>query len=297
MCMVGLCLVLFCITQMSHERHGIPNHWQLGCLIKSLLKPTAKKIGPSHKSHNASDTSPTIHRFITEMYTYVHIVFLQNGALWDVGLVRCGICEIVLYTSTTLLALCNGDPPMTSGFPSQMTSNTENASMSSGHHGFIKINCRFQWYINHIPRGYFTGIGSTTWLLQCLKETIKDTNEMDRYQTTTKHNETRTVCIKILVFTYFVSKWRELFDYRICTSKIYPFCTLSIYKEAYWNIQSAKCVKLSYVHQPHNNASLCAGDIRELFSERWSMIIDRGHVACCSHYRPSPAVCLVVCVW
>ena len=33
---------------------------------------------------------PTMHHFVTEMCTDVHIL-LQNGALWDMGLVHCGI--------------------------------------------------------------------------------------------------------------------------------------------------------------------------------------------------------------
>ena len=32
-----------------------------------------QSIDPSHKSHNASDKYPTMHHFVTEMCTYVHI--------------------------------------------------------------------------------------------------------------------------------------------------------------------------------------------------------------------------------
>ena len=42
----------------------------------------------SHKSHNALDKYLTIFHFLTEMCTF----WLQNGALWDMGLVHCGIC-------------------------------------------------------------------------------------------------------------------------------------------------------------------------------------------------------------
>ena len=39
---------------------------------------------PSHKSHNAFHKYPTMHHFVTEMCTFL----LQNGALWDMGLVH-----------------------------------------------------------------------------------------------------------------------------------------------------------------------------------------------------------------
>ena len=37
---------------------------------------------------------PTVHNFATEMCTFL----LQNGALWDMGLVHCGICEMDLLS-------------------------------------------------------------------------------------------------------------------------------------------------------------------------------------------------------
>ena len=70
----------------------------------------------SHKSHNASDKYPTMHHFVTEMWTRAHFCYkmvhcgiwdgcivgfvwqvlctflLQNGALWVMGQVHCGIC-------------------------------------------------------------------------------------------------------------------------------------------------------------------------------------------------------------
>ena len=63
------------------------------------------RIDPSHNSHNALDKHPTMHHFVKEMCTctcvcaHAHVCtfLLQNGALWDMGLVHCGIC------STTLL--------------------------------------------------------------------------------------------------------------------------------------------------------------------------------------------------
>ena len=49
----------------------------------------------SHKSHNAPVTYPLMHHFVTEMCT-----LLQNGALWDICLMHCGICEMnLLYYS------------------------------------------------------------------------------------------------------------------------------------------------------------------------------------------------------
>ena len=50
-------------------------------------------IGPSYKSHNASDRYPTMHDFVTKMCTFMS----QSGALWDMRLVHCGICEIDLF--------------------------------------------------------------------------------------------------------------------------------------------------------------------------------------------------------
>ena len=46
------------------------------------------QIDTSQNSHNASDKYPTMHHFVTEMCTFL----LQNDALWDVGLMHCGIC-------------------------------------------------------------------------------------------------------------------------------------------------------------------------------------------------------------
>ena len=53
----------------------------------------------SHNSHNASNKYPTMHHFVTEMCTHVHIsvtkwciVEYGTDALWDMGLVNCGIC-------------------------------------------------------------------------------------------------------------------------------------------------------------------------------------------------------------
>ena len=51
----------------------------------------------SRKSHNAPGRYPTIHHFVAEMDTRVHIYLLQNAVLWDMGLVHCGICATGLF--------------------------------------------------------------------------------------------------------------------------------------------------------------------------------------------------------
>ena len=51
-------------------------------------------------SHNASNKCPTMHHFVTEMCTFL----LQNGALWDLGLMHCAI-SIRKWVCRTLPAL------------------------------------------------------------------------------------------------------------------------------------------------------------------------------------------------
>ena len=62
---------------------------------------------PPHKSHNASGKYPTMHHFVTEMYTFL----LQSGALWDICLMLCGICEMglpgSLSASVWVLSQCH----------------------------------------------------------------------------------------------------------------------------------------------------------------------------------------------
>ena len=55
-----------------------------------------------HKSHKAP--YPTIHHFVTEMCT----ILLQNGALWDICMMHCGIWEMgLLYTRANIVVfLC-----------------------------------------------------------------------------------------------------------------------------------------------------------------------------------------------
>ena len=49
-----------------------------------------RQFDPSHKSQNASVPYPTMHHFVTEMCKFL----LQNGVLWDICLMHCGICEM-----------------------------------------------------------------------------------------------------------------------------------------------------------------------------------------------------------
>ena len=44
----------------------------------------------SHISRHTSVPYPTMHHFLTEMWTFL----LQNGALWDICLMHCGGCEM-----------------------------------------------------------------------------------------------------------------------------------------------------------------------------------------------------------
>ena len=44
-----------------------------------------------------TDPIPTMHPFVTEC-AHVCTFLLLNGALWDVCLMRCGICGMVLYS-------------------------------------------------------------------------------------------------------------------------------------------------------------------------------------------------------
>ena len=72
--------------------------WQQPSLLP-VTKFTAMSIDPSHKSQNASVPYPTMHHFVTEICTFL----LQNGALWDICLMHCGICEMDLFSGMTLV--------------------------------------------------------------------------------------------------------------------------------------------------------------------------------------------------
>ena len=88
-------LALCIITAMSHEHHGVSNHWPLDCFFNSLFRVTSKKT-----------------------------------------------------SKPLLLVLCEGNPPVTGGFPSQRASNMESVSMLWHHHDkHLKCDC---WQPRHI---------------------------------------------------------------------------------------------------------------------------------------------------
>ena len=49
-----------------------------------------------HKSHEASDKYPTQCTILWQKCAHMCTFLSQNGALWDMGLVHCGICAIIL---------------------------------------------------------------------------------------------------------------------------------------------------------------------------------------------------------
>ena len=53
----------------------------------------ALKLDQTHKSHNAPVSYPTMHNSEQKH-------FVQNGALWDVERLHCGICELICSSST-----------------------------------------------------------------------------------------------------------------------------------------------------------------------------------------------------
>ena len=68
----------FC-GHLQHMPHSSSPGVSYGC----LLWTQGLTIDPSHKSHNALGKYLTMHHFVTEMYTQVHICY-NNVALWDV---------------------------------------------------------------------------------------------------------------------------------------------------------------------------------------------------------------------
>ena len=68
-----------------------------------LRSSDRRRLDPSHKPHNASATYPTMHHFVTEMCTRVHISVTKwyiagyrIGALWDMRPLHYWICEMDL---------------------------------------------------------------------------------------------------------------------------------------------------------------------------------------------------------
>ena len=68
-----------------------------------------------HKSQHAPVPYPTMLYFVTEMCTCVHIS-VTNGALWDISLMHCGICEIGLYPDSKVHG-ANMGPTWVLSFP------------------------------------------------------------------------------------------------------------------------------------------------------------------------------------
>ena len=66
--------------------------WRQYTQGRSVITPDS-----SHKFHNAPILYPTTHHIITEMCTHVHISVI-NGALWDIWIRHCGICETGLLS-------------------------------------------------------------------------------------------------------------------------------------------------------------------------------------------------------
>ena len=68
-----------------------------------------------------------------------------------------------------LLVLCEGNAPVTAGFPAKRTSNTENVSM-----------------FYHIRQGYYTGIGAIVRLPSTKQVNVKDRSKTSPIQTDNK---------------------------------------------------------------------------------------------------------------
>ena len=105
---------LLCIVCCDLSTHSRELMWYIYPYPSGLFHRHGSNhtIDPSHKSHNASNKYPTMHHFVTEMCTHVHIVVTKwcivghgIGALWDMGLVHCGIC------ATGLLPQCQWSAP------------------------------------------------------------------------------------------------------------------------------------------------------------------------------------------
>ena len=56
--------------------------------VNQMWVASQSQLDASHKCHNTLVPCRTMHHFVTDMYTFL----LQNAALWDMGLVHCGIC-------------------------------------------------------------------------------------------------------------------------------------------------------------------------------------------------------------
>ena len=53
------------------------------CIVACQLDIPQRRIGPSHKPHNATDKYPTMHRFVIEMCTHMHIFVFYKMVHWS----------------------------------------------------------------------------------------------------------------------------------------------------------------------------------------------------------------------
>ena len=81
-----------CINEYSTKDTFLHNWWpdEPFELTDIAFQQWTKLLKQLHKSHNAPVSYLTMHHFVTEMCTFL----LQNGALWDMRLVHCGICGV-----------------------------------------------------------------------------------------------------------------------------------------------------------------------------------------------------------
>ena len=98
---ISLCVFHVCETQCTRthvtDTTATPNGHQMAVVnVRSVycmhLQMHVARLEPSHKSHNSLDKYPTMHHFVTKMCTFL----FQNGALWEMWLVHCGINAISL---------------------------------------------------------------------------------------------------------------------------------------------------------------------------------------------------------
>ena len=96
------------ITTNNSNNNSIPKRRRPVSLCGKL---TRQWIDQSHKSHNALDKYPTMHHFVTEMCTHVHIsatkcciVGYGTGAFWDLwdGSIEGGVLNLRSLTHLSL---------------------------------------------------------------------------------------------------------------------------------------------------------------------------------------------------
>ena len=87
------------ISQLGHGKdEWNPFTWNTKTCLSHIVNAMAAEclgIDLNHKSHNAPLPYPTMNHFVTE-YANMCTFLLQNGALWDICLMHCGICTIGL---------------------------------------------------------------------------------------------------------------------------------------------------------------------------------------------------------